>query len=62
MRQLFESDRLEDPGLVASMNDLYANEWSRYQNHFIPSMKLLEEKRINSEYYKKYDQPRTPFE
>ena len=33
---------------VDLMNDLYANEWSLYQNHFIPSMKLLEKKRINS--------------
>jgi hypothetical protein len=44
------------------MNDLYANEWSLYQNHFCPSMKLLEKKRINSKYHKKYDSPRTPYE
>ena len=44
------------------MNDLYANEWSLYQNHFSPSMKLLEKKRINSKYYKKYDPPRTPYD
>ena len=43
------------------MNNLYANEWSLYQNHFCPSMKLVEKKRINSKYYKKYDLPRTPF-
>jgi hypothetical protein len=42
VRQLFGYDRLEDPDLVALMNDLYANEWSCYQNHFVPSMKLLE--------------------
>ena len=44
------------------MNDLYANEWSLYQNHFCPSMKLREKKRINSKYYKKYDLPRTPYD
>jgi len=62
VRQLFGYDRFEDPGLVSLMNDLYANEWSLYQNHFIPSMKLLEKKRINSKYYKKYDSPRTPYD
>ena len=62
VRQLFGYDRFEDPGLVVLMNNLYANEWSLYQNHFCPSMKLMEKKRINSKYYKKYDLPRTPFD
>jgi len=62
VRQLFGYDRFEDPDLVDLMNDLYANEWSRYQNHFIPSMKLLEKKRINSKYFKKYDAPQTPYD
>ena len=62
VRQLFGYDRFEDPDLVAMMNNLYINEWSLYQNHFIPSMKLIEKKRINSKYYKKYDSPRTPYD
>ena len=62
MRQLFGYDRFEDPRLVDLMNDLYANEWSLYQNHFCPNMKLLEKKRINSKYYKKCDPPRTPYD
>jgi len=62
VRQLFGYDRFEDPGLIELMNDLYANEWSLYQNHFCPSMKLLKKKRINSKYYKKYDLPRTPYD
>jgi len=62
VRQLFGYDRIEDPSLVALMNDLYAKEWSLYQNHFIPSMKLLEKKRINSKYIKKYDEPQTPYD
>ena len=62
VRHLFGYDRFEDPDLVGLMNDLYANEWSLYQNHFIPSMKLLEKKRINSKYIKKYDTPRTPYD
>jgi hypothetical protein len=61
VRQLFGYDRFEDRGLVDLMNDLYANEWSLYQNHFCPSMKLREKRRINSKYYKKYDAPQTPY-
>jgi len=62
VRGLFGYDRFEEPSLVALMNDLYANEWSQYQNHFSPSMKLLEKQRINSKYYKKYDAPQTPYQ
>jgi len=62
VRQLFGYDRIEDPDLVDLMNDLYANEWPLYQNHFIPSMKLLEKKRINSKYFKKYGVPQTPYD
>jgi hypothetical protein len=62
VRQLFGYDRFEDQSQVDLMNDLYAKEWSLYQNHFSPSMKLLEKKRINSKYYKKYDPPRTPYD
>jgi len=62
VRQLFGYDRFEDRQTLPLMNDLYANEWSLYQNHFCPSMKLLEKKRINSKYYKKYDPPRTPYD
>jgi hypothetical protein len=28
------------------INDLYANEWSLYQNYFCPSFKLVEKTRI----------------
>ena len=62
VRQLFGYDRFEDRQILPLMNDLYANEWSLYQNHFCPSMKLREKKRINSKYYKKYDSPRTPYD
>ena len=61
VRQLFGYDRFGDQRLVAMMNDLYANEWAQYQNHFCPSMKLLDKVRINSKYRKKYDIPQTPY-
>jgi len=62
VRQLFGYDRFDDPRLLPLMNDLYTNEWSLYQNHFCPSMKLLEKQRINSKYRKKYDVPQTPYQ
>jgi hypothetical protein len=62
VRQLFGYDRFDDPLLLPLMNDLYTNEWSLYQNHFCPSMKLLEKQRINSKYRKKYDAPQTPYQ
>jgi hypothetical protein len=62
VRQLFGYDRLEAKQLLPLMNDLYAHEWSLYQNHFCPSMKLQEKRRINSKYVKKYDAPQTPYQ
>ena len=44
------------------MNDLYKHEWSQYQNHFCPTMKLVEKKKINSGYYKRYNTPKTPYQ
>ena len=41
VRLLFGHDRFEHPELVMLMNDLYANEWSQFTNHFKPTFKLL---------------------
>ena len=62
VRQLFGYDRIEEVELIPLMNDLYANEWSLYQNHFCPGMKLVEKQRINSRYKKRYDAPKTPYQ
>ena len=61
VRHLFGYDRLETESLVKPMNDLYANEWSCYNNLFRPSQKLIEKTRINSKYKRKYDIPKTPY-
>lgn len=61
VRQLFGYQRFDKFQMVAMMNDLYANEWSLYQNHFCPAMKLKEKIKINSRYRKKYDVPKTPY-
>jgi hypothetical protein len=61
VRQLLGYDRFEDPILVELINDLYSNEWSLYQNHFIPTMKCIKKEKINSRYRKRYDEPKTPY-
>ncbi len=62
VRQLLGYDRLENLKLVKLINKLYAKHWSLLQNYFLPTFKLLEKKRINSKYYKKYETPRTPYQ
>ena len=61
VRQLLGYDRLDNPKLVEMINRLYANQWSLIQNHFCPTFKLIQKKRINSKYYKTYENPRTPY-
>jgi len=62
VRHLFGYDRLEQADLVPLINDLYAHEWSLYQNHFCRAMKLTDKQRINARYIKRYDQPQTPYQ
>lgn len=62
VRQLFGYDRFDDFRLVELMNDLYSNEWSQFQNHFIPTMKCIEKVKVNSRYKKQYDEPTTPYQ
>ena len=62
VRQLLGYDRLDQQELVPLINDLYVNEWSLYQNHFCPTLKLVEKTRINSRYIKKYDKAKTLYQ
>lgn len=62
VRHLFGYDRFEDRRLVGLMNDVYQNEWSLYQNHFMPSQKLLSKEKINSKYRRKYEKAKTPYQ
>jgi hypothetical protein len=41
VRQLFGHGRFGHPELVALMNDVYAQEWSQFTNHFKPTFKLV---------------------
>lgn len=62
VRQLLGYDRFDNKKILLVLNDLYANEWSDYQNYFCPKMKLLTKEKINSKYRKRYDKPKTPYQ
>lgn len=62
VRHLFGYDRFDNPMLVDLMNALYQTEWSLYQNHFMPTQKLIKKEKINSKYYRKYDKAKTPYQ
>lgn len=62
VRQFLGYERFEKKVLVPLINNLYSSEYTMLQNYFCPNMKLASKKRINSKYYKKYDQPQTPYQ
>lgn len=60
VRQWLGYYRFDKSELVPLLNDLYKNEWRLYHNFFIPSVKLIEKKRVGSKTIKRYDKPKTP--
>lgn len=61
VRQLFGHDRFEHAQLVPLMNDLYAQEWSQFTNHFKPTFKLLRREKKDGKTKRIYEkQPQTP--
>ena len=62
VRQLFGHERFEHPELVALLNDLYAQEWSQYQNHFRPTFKLLGRDKHGSKTVRRYAAWQTPYQ
>ena len=62
VRQWLGYYRFDNPDIVPLLNDLYKNEWRLFHNFFIPSVKLLEKKRVGSKIIKRYDKPKTPFQ
>ena len=62
VRQCPGYHRFDNHRLVPLMNDLYTSEWRLYHNLFLPSVKLLEKKRVASKTIKKYDTPKTPYQ
>ncbi len=63
VRQLFGHDRFEHPELVALMNDLYAQEWSQFTNHFKPTFKLVKREKKGGKTKRSYEAtPKTPYQ
>ena len=62
VRQWLGYQRLNNPDVIPLMNKLYTSEWRFYHNFFIPSVKLLEKKRVASKTIKRYDTPKTPYQ
>jgi hypothetical protein len=63
VRLWFGYHRIENPKAVELMNDLYRSDaWRLYHNFFLPSVKLIEKKRIASKTVKRYDKPKTPYQ
>jgi len=61
VRLWFGYHRLENHKVVALMNELYTSDaWRLYHNFFLPSVKLIEKKRVASKTVKLYDKPKTP--
>ena len=62
VRQLFGYERIEDPGLMEIMNEIYREYWNPLHNFFLPSQKLIEKNRVGSKIVKKFDLPQTPYD
>ena len=63
VRQLLGYERFGHPELVPLLNDLYAREWSQYQNHFRPTFKLAKREKKNGKTVKTYERrPQTPYQ
>jgi hypothetical protein len=60
VRQYLGYERFEDPTIVPLMNDLYTTQWRLLLNFFLPSMKLIEKRRVKSKIIKRHDAPTTP--
>ncbi|MCX7641759.1 MAG: DDE-type integrase/transposase/recombinase, partial [Elusimicrobiales bacterium] len=60
VRRIIGWDRFEGEKAKKLINDLYSNELSIFLNLFMPSVKLMETKKIGLRYKKIYDSPKTP--
>ena len=62
VRQWLGYERLDHPGVVELLNDLYTTEWRLFHNFFCPSVKLVSKERIGSKTIKRHDSPKTPYQ
>ena len=60
-RQLLGYGRLEDPGLVEPINQVYQEVWGPLHNFFLPCLKLKSKWREGSHWRKCYELPKTAY-
>lgn len=62
VRQRTGYDRFDRSIIRDLLNDVYKNELRLFNNFFIPSMKLLEKRRVRSKIIKIHDNAKTPYQ
>lgn len=62
VRQWLGYQRLDNPGVVQLLNNLYRTEWRSFHNFFCPSVKLISKDRLGSKTIKRHDLPKTPYQ
>jgi hypothetical protein len=62
VRRLLGDVRYDTEAAREAINDLYRNELRRFQNLFLPSVKLEKKERVGSRLRRRYQAPRTPFQ
>lgn len=62
IRQYLGYERFDNPAVVPVLNALYSGPWRLFVNGFVPSVKLIEKRRIGARVLKRYDAPQTPLE
>jgi len=62
VRQYLGYERFEHPRIVPLLNDLYTTQWRLLLNFFLPSMKLIQKRRIKSKIVKRHSAPLTPLQ
>ena len=62
VRRLLGYVRYDTPEAREAINDLYRNELRRFQNLFLPSVKLAHKERVGSRLRRRYEAPQTPLQ
>ncbi len=62
VRRLLGYVRYDTAGAREAINDLYRNELRRFQNLFLPSVKLAHKERVGSRLRRRYEAPQTPLQ
>ena len=62
VRKILGYERLDQPGLLTLINDIYKNEHRLLMNFFVPQTKLISKTRVGPKKIKKFDTPKTPYQ